>query len=260
MQVEPIASAITDNFFYLVTSGDDALLVDPIDAERAIARVRAASFSRVRVLTTHGHPDHAAGNAEVAEALGAEVLAPAVASAWPVPHDRGLRHGERIALGKEELEVIAAPGHTDDHLVFRCGDLLISGDVYFVGGAANCRNGGDAAELHRTFTERLAHLPDSVRFFPGHDYAEKNLRFCLEVEAENARAAELLAGAERWERDQGPFLVTLGEERAYNPFHRTAEPALQERVASLDAADGFGSDEEASLRTFRALRALRDVY
>lgn len=260
MRVQPLASTFTDNFFWLVTDADDALLVDPIDATVAIDAVRREAPSRVRILTTHGHPDHAGGNAEVAAALDARVLAPADAIHWPVPHDRGLRHGDSITLGASAFDVHHAPGHTDDHIVLHAPGILISGDVFFVAGAGNCRNGGDPGELYRTFHQRLAHLPDETRFHPGHDYASRNLAFCLHVEPDNGTAAALRERIADHARSDGPVLTTLGEERAYNPFHRVHDEVLQRRLRERFPEAVDHEVQDPAEQAFRALRHLRDSF
>ena len=65
MRIEALTSTITDNFFYMIVDGVDAVLVDPIDAPLAIDAARQSGAERVRIFTTHGHPDHVGGNAEV---------------------------------------------------------------------------------------------------------------------------------------------------------------------------------------------------
>lgn len=254
MQIEWIASTISDNFFYLVHDAGEGLLVDPFDARAGVAAVRAAGLERVRVFTTHGHPDHAGGNARVKEELGCEVIASEHASVFRVDADTYVREGDTLQVGAVRFEIRHAPGHTDGHVVAYTPGHLLSGDVYFVGGAGHCKFGGDPDALYRTFAERLADLPDDTMFYPGHDYAEKNARFCLSIEPENAGAHALLAAAQSRSRADGPLLKTLGEERAYNPFHRTGEGALIERLAALDT----GAHDARS--AFVATRALRDVF
>lgn len=260
MRIEGLASTVSDNFFWLVVEGQDALLVDPIDAALAIDAVRALAPARVRVVTTHGHPDHAGGNAEVASALSAQVLAPAEAETFPVARDVGLRDGDTVTVGTTLFKVRRTPGHTDCHIVLHAPGHLISGDVLFVAGAGNCRFGGDPGEHYRTCLERLADVPDGTVFYPGHDYALRNLAFCLDVEPDNAGALERRARWSDWQRADGPILSTLGEERSYNPFLRVREPGLQARMRERcpEIMATWASDPAEG--AFRALRHLRDSF
>lgn len=254
MEIAALASTISDNFFYLVVDGDEGLLVDPFDAPVAIDAVRARSLERVRIFTTHGHPDHCAGNAEVVRALGCEVLASGHAEQFRVEADTYLRDGDTLEVGGARFTMYWAPGHTDGHLVAVTDGHAISGDVYFVGGCGHCRFGGDVDALYETFAQRLVGLPDATMFYPGHDYAAHNLAFCLSIEPDHAVAQSLAARAKTHGREDGPFLLTLGDERSYNPFHRTEDPALQARLRALghEVVDGRSA--------FKTLRALRDAF
>ena len=254
MRIDWIASTISDNFFYLVRDGDAGLLVDPFDARAALAAVEAHGLRDVRVFTTHGHPDHAGGNGAVKDALGCEVIAADHASTFRVDADTYVRDGDTLTVGETRFELRFAPGHTDGHIVAYTPGHLISGDVFFVGGAGHCKFGGDANELYRTFHERLSDLPDETIFYPGHDYAEKNARFCLSVEPGNAGAAALLSEAQGRTREDGPLLKTLGAERAYNPFFRPTDAGLLARLGALET----GAHDPRS--AFVAVRALRDVF
>lgn len=254
MEIRALASTISDNFFYLVLDDGDALLIDPFDARLAIETVRDLAPDRVRVFTTHGHPDHCGGNAMVKEALGCEVIASAHASMFPVEADRQLRDGDELTVGATTWQVRWAPGHTDGHLALHHEGHLISGDVYFVGGSGHCKFGGDPDELYRTFAERLADVPDDTTFYPGHDYAARNLEFCLSVEPDNAGAAAFATRLEGHTRADGPVLTTLGHERSYNPFHRAGDPELQQRLRDLEL------DVTDARTAFKAVRALRDRF
>lgn len=259
MRIRPVASTVSDNFMYLVIDGSEGLLVDPIDADAAVDAVRSEGLRTVRVLTTHGHPDHAGGNARVKELLGCEVLASGHAETFPVEADQLLREGDSLTVGSTTWQIFHAPGHTDGHIVAYTPGHLLSGDVIFVAGAGNCRFGGDAGKHYTTFARGVAELPDETRFYPGHDYAAKNLEFTLWVEPDNAEAARRLGEVASRTRADGPCLSTLGEERVYNPFFRTADTALQSLVAER-WPDLQADVTNPAERTFRILRELRDAY
>jgi len=64
----------------------------------------------------------------------------------PVKLDELIDDGDRIRLGKLEIEVWHTPGHTDSQLSFRLGNLLFSGDnIYRDGcvGAIDAHHGSD---------------------------------------------------------------------------------------------------------------------
>lgn len=261
--ITPIASTVSDNWFYAIEDDGDLLLVDPIDAERAIDHVRARQPKRVRIVATHGHPDHIGGNAEVVQATGARVIASGYSDIFDTPADERVTEGDTVTVGRATWTVRHAPGHTNGHIVLYHPGHLISGDVYFAGGIGNCRFGGDVHDLYRTVTERLATLPDNTVFYPGHDYTVRNMEFCLEVDPDNAQAAALKERANRFYGDdprRAPFLLTLGDERAYNPFHRVGHADVQTTVRTRLAGFWPQDVDDAADAAFRALRARRDRF
>jgi glyoxylase-like metal-dependent hydrolase (beta-lactamase superfamily II) len=147
----------------------DVLVIDPgpnvPEHVRALV-VAARNAEHVRVLVTHGHPDHAAAARPLAEALGAEVWGPDL----PEIVDRVVRDGERITFGAGTLEVIHTPGHTEEHLCFHwlepralfAGDhLLGEGDTTWVAEYPGC-----VADYFDSM-ERLRKL-DLAKIYPAH--------------------------------------------------------------------------------------------
>lgn len=273
MSVETIASSVSDNFFYAVVDpGGRAALIDPVDAEVAVARVRDAGWELEWVINTHWHPDHVAGNAGVLEAFpDAQVVGPAGdrerIDAQFAGEARGgveveMRGGELLRVGELTLDVLDTPGHTAGHVSLRCGNHLFSGDVIFSGGAGHCRAGGDVGVHYATFTQVLAALPDATIFYPGHDYTARNCEFILSIEPEHREARAVLEQA----KAMGPrerFESTLGQERTYNPFLRCADAGLRQALSSrygeaLEAARAQAQSEDEAV--FRCLRALRDRW
>jgi hydroxyacylglutathione hydrolase len=258
MKVEVLASRISDNFFYLLHEGKDGIVVDPVDAKLAIERVNELGLDDVRVLITHGHPDHIAGNDEFVDATGALVMAPASATRFPCPHDIGLQEGDVIPLGDSELHTWHVPGHTDDHLMYFTPENLFVGDLLFFAGVGHCKFGGEVGALFRSVA-RLAELPADARVFPGHDYSTRNAEFGLSVISDDMPLSEMLKRSRATE-SRTLFATTLGRERQYNPFLRAHLPEVQAGArAHGDAWEMAGGADDVE-RTFRVLRALRDGF
>lgn len=265
VDIEVIQSTRSDNLFCLLSDAEtgEAILIDPIDAEEALRRVEEKGLSLRFVVNTHWHPDHTGGNSAVLNACPDAVLAvPEEESGLIQGGQVVLKEGDFLPLGKNSkaLRVIRAPGHTVGHICLYARGHLFSGDVIFVAGAGNTRFGGDANVLARMFLHVLPSLPDDTVFYPGHDYARRNLEFCLHVEPDNAAAKAFLEGLGSLEASD-PVLVTLGQERVWSPFMRVGEEALQARLEENFASVwDEASGESRAERAFVTLRKLRDTW
>jgi hydroxyacylglutathione hydrolase len=93
--------------------------------------------------------------------------------------------------------------------------------------------------------------------YPGHDYAESNFPFVLDLEPGNDAARSRLEAA-RAARKAGeePGAPTLAQERRANPFLRAGDPGVRAAVEGRAGAIPGASDEEV----FVALRRLRDRF
>ncbi len=243
-----------DNNVYLLAEGPDAALVDPGDAAVALGLARDHGVEPRHILHTHGHPDHSGGSRELSERLGAEVLGHAADAPWFRP-GRDLGEGGEMALGALRLRVHLAPGHTPGSVLYEWRGRLLTGDTLFWGGSGNCRNGGDPRRLAETFLGALSRLDGALEVHPGHDYAERNLPFVLDLEPGNEAAARRLEEV-RAARLRGaePRAVSLAQERSVNPFLRAADPGVEEALRRKGIAAG------SPAAAFLALRRLRDAW
>lgn len=243
-----------DNYTYLLAEGADAALVDPGDPAAALALAAAHGLRPRWILHTHGHADHTGGSAEVARALGAQVLGHGDDAAWYRP-DVDLAGRPFVELGGLRVGIHAVPGHTPGSVLLEWRGRLLTGDTLFWAGCGNCRAGGDPRRLAASFAGVIARLDGALLVHPGHDYAARNLPFALALEPGNAAAARRLAAVEAARAGGGePPPSTLAEEREVNPFLRLDAPGVVEAVARRDPAAAAGDAGDR----FVALRALRD--
>ena len=167
-----------------------AAVVDPGgELERVLAAAAAQDVRIEKILVTHGHVDHAAGVAALAERLGVPIEGPhaddafwlaalpehgrryGFAEARAFEPDRWLGDGDRVTLGELELEVRHCPGHTPGHVVFHhaAARFAVVGDVLFRGSIGRTDlPRGNHAQLIRSIRQRLWPLGDDVAFLPGH--------------------------------------------------------------------------------------------
>jgi glyoxylase-like metal-dependent hydrolase (beta-lactamase superfamily II) len=156
---------------YLLVSGRDAALVDPVrerfDTYRQVLGARGLTLRLI--LETHMHADHLMLNRAGKEALGAPLV---MHRASPSPLvDRHVADGDTLELGGARIEVIHTPGHTPDSVCYRAGGALFTGDTLMIGATGRTDfPGGDPGAQFDAVTGRLFPLPDDTRVWPAHDY------------------------------------------------------------------------------------------
>jgi hydroxyacylglutathione hydrolase len=250
------------NFNYLIACSEtgEAIAIDPLDSAQCLQVAREAGWEITQILNTHEHHDHTGGNQAVVDQTGAKVLAHARAKGKIPGLSRGLVAGDIVRVGKTvELEALDTPGHTMCHICLRAHgqqSAIFTGDTLFNAGAGNCHNGGDPQSLYNTFAEQLEKLPPETRVYPGHDYVENNLRFTLDREPDNEKAADLLDQL-TGQDPANAHVSTIAEEREVNTFFRLRSPSviaqLRERFPDLP--------EHPDPRTvFVKLRELRNSW
>lgn len=163
---------------YLLSSGRDAVAIDPIRDAGAIMDAASAEGLRIRhVLLTHVPEDYVGGHFALNRWMAAEIGLSGKAGVT-FAH-RVLQDGDVIRQGTLAIEVIETPGHSHDSLCFLARDLegldtaLFTGDTLLLGETGRVDHLGDGAleralELHHSVHERLFKLPEDTPVYPGH--------------------------------------------------------------------------------------------
>ncbi|HRD34950.1 MAG TPA: MBL fold metallo-hydrolase [Rhodocyclaceae bacterium] len=181
----------------LLFDGGDAVIVDTgyvSHAAQTVEMVRHALAGRdlSRIINTHSHSDHIGGNAAVQRAFDCRIAVPeGMAKAvreWDEAAlllstaaqrgerfhaDETLQAGDQLPMGGLAWQVLEAPGHDMDALVFYNPDkrILISGDALWRDGFgilfADVLGSGDGVGAARTTLEAIARLSVDV-VIPGH--------------------------------------------------------------------------------------------
>ena len=170
----PSPMTLTGTNSYLVDCGDgNGLVIDPgpaierhIDALLDAARARGLKVAAIAV--THGHPDHAPAAAPLAARTGAPVYAH---PAGNVRRDRDLPLNATLDVGRIELDVMDAPGHTFDHVVFGLREeaALFTGDVILGEGTVVIAPPHGAMRPYQQTLKRLAReFGDARTIYGGH--------------------------------------------------------------------------------------------
>ena len=174
--ITKVAVGPMDNNAYLLRCRDtgEQLLIDAAnDPETLLALLGDGGLARV--VTTHRHRDHWQALKPLVAQTGAETVAhEADASAIPVPTSRRGPDGERVSVGRCELEVIHLLGHTPGSIALLYDDPsgsphLWTGDSLFPGGVGKTTSPADFTSLiDDVESELFDRLPDETWVYPGH--------------------------------------------------------------------------------------------
>ncbi|MGE5635756.1 MAG: MBL fold metallo-hydrolase, partial [Nocardioidaceae bacterium] len=159
---------------YLVAdrSGGEGVLIDSGGpTEPLLEAIERHGLTVTRLLLTHHHHDHVAGNHVFKERLGVEILAHPLEAERLLDVDRKIEPGERLRAGGLELEPLHTPGHTAGMLSFLVdGSDVFTGDTLFKGSVGGVRAAGSTgfADIKRSVMDVLLALPPETRVHPGH--------------------------------------------------------------------------------------------
>jgi len=143
-----------------------------------------------------------------------------------------------VKLGESEFLVIETPGHTLGHIAYYepAGRHLFSADALFSLGVGRMFEGQPGPMWAGLL--QLRSLPDDTLVYCGHEYTEANAAFALSVDPKNA-ALNIRATEVKRMRAEGRYTipVSLGMEKAANPFLRADQPALAKAVGLAPGAN-----------------------
>ncbi|MGA9399508.1 MBL fold metallo-hydrolase [Haladaptatus sp.] len=163
---------------YLVISGDEAVVIDPLRefADRYVADADEGGADLRYAIDTHVHADHVSGIRAVAERSEATPVLPVGAKERGLAFDATLvADGDELELGDGTLTALHAPGHTSEMTLFRFDGVLFSADTLFLDsiGRPDLEAGSDGARsladsLYATLHDRIRALPGETLVAPGH--------------------------------------------------------------------------------------------
>ncbi len=231
---------LSDNYSWLLTDSVSGKvgIVDPAEAAPAIAALERLGKGLDFIFLTHHHADHVDGVAELVAKYHPTIVGNG-ADAHRLPKlDIVVHEGSLVEFGAAKLRVIETSGHTVGHISYYIADggILLPGDTLFSLGCGRLFE-GTAAQMFASIS-KYSDLPDDTLICAGHEYTASNVKFAVTIEPEN-KALQARARQVEALRAKGlPTLpVSLGEERATNPFLRAKTPEEFARIRT--AKDNF---------------------
>ncbi len=186
-------SPLTENTYILYNDAGDAIIIDPgcyfnEEKQKLGNYIETKQLQPVQLINTHCHLDHVFGNKWVSEKYGLELFihpneesvlafAPESGRMYGIPFENYtgklhfLQEHDIVTIGKDELKVLLAPGHSPGSICFYCEKqkFVIGGDVLFQESIGRTDlPGGNYETLLKSIREQLFILPDDVTVYPGH--------------------------------------------------------------------------------------------
>ena len=203
MTVKSFANGPFEVNTYLITDGNDALIIDPgAGILPLLGEIKKRELGIRAFLITHPHIDHLDGipalknlfpsvPGYIAKDAVPEISKVSLQARMFGVKDPGILHIENTIKSEEILHIgpfsikpLSTPGHCPGSLSFLIDGSLFPGDVLFRGTVGRTDlPGGSMAILRKSIEKKLFTLPDETPVFPGH-------------------------GEE----------TTIGDEKRYNPF------------------------------------------
>ena len=250
--------AFSDNYIWLIHDHQNAIVIDPGDAQPVLAFLNQHPLKLVAILITHHHADHIGGvlalrntapNIPIYGAL-AEQQNGRISMITQGCIDRQMLFIDALNL---QIEVLEVAGHTRTHLAFYCPQLsaLFCGDTLFAGGCGRLFEGTPAQML--ASLQKIAALPNDTNLFCAHEYTLSNLKFATVIEPNNAALTNRLKTVtEQRAQDIATVPSTLQIELETNPFLRTSNAEVVQTLLDAERLDADKKNDDVAV--FAALR------
>lgn len=253
-EIYPI-SAFNDNYIWIIRQGDNAVAVDPGQAEPVISDLESKELDLRAILITHHHDDHTGGVRALVERYDVPVYGPAFETR-PIPClNEGLAEGDTVRIDgiDTEFEVLEVPGHTMGHIAYttvfnKDYSALFCGDTLFSCGSGRIFEGNSRLMLQSI--DKFRKLSQNTHVYCAHEYTLSNIDWALTVEPNNHALHEWSRRARELRAQDLPTLpTTIAQEQATNPFMRVREQSVIEAVQSY-----AGTELSEAEAVFAALR------
>lgn len=249
--------AFFDNYLWLLSRGQRAVIVDPGDATPVLAALRKQQLQLDAILVTHHHPDHIGGIHTLREQFDVPVYGPR-AEAHKIPGlTQLLDEGDTLEVLGCKLQVMMLPGHTLGHIAYLLPGnpaILFCGDTLFSAGCGRLFE-GTPQQMHESFA-RIAALPDATQIYCTHEYTLSNLAFARTVEPDNqAITAHIEAVKILRNRNEPSVPTTLAQEKLINPYLRVHLPSVR-----MAAEQHCGQSLPELAQVFAAVRRWKDGF
>lgn len=168
-----LIEAKTSSYTYLLADEltREAVLIDSVleCVERDYQLLGELGLSLKYLIETHLHADHITGSGELRKRTAAKICISKEAHIFCA--DVALNDGDELHFGSYSLEALATPGHTENCMSFKIGDMIFTGDLLLVRGTGRTDfQQGSPEKMYQSIHEKIFRLAAATKIYPAHDY------------------------------------------------------------------------------------------
>jgi len=244
-------SAFQDNYIWVISQDNQAVIVDPGEGQAVLNWLEKNQHTPIAIFITHHHSDHCGGISTLLNHYpNLKVFGPAKESIIGV--NIPLEQGDQFEIFDEHFQVLEVPGHTLGHIAYVGDEKLFCGDVLFSAGCGRIFEGTTEQMYHSL--QILKTLPDETQVYCAHEYTAANVAFACSVEPNNKALLQYREKVNRLiAHDQATLPTSIGLEKQINPFLRCDKKIL---VQSISPKLPVTNEEQV----FATLRKWKDTF
>ncbi|MCK5198375.1 MAG: hypothetical protein KAR21_08495, partial [Spirochaetales bacterium] len=118
------------------------------------------------ILVTHSHKPNISGIRTLLKIYDAEIYS-ASDQILSFPSNV-IVPDSSLNLSEIEVEVMKFPGHSEDSLVYKIGEMLFTGDTLCAGNLGDKENKETMEIISKSVSAKIKDMNDSILVFPGH--------------------------------------------------------------------------------------------
>ena len=247
-----IIPCLSDNYSYIVSDGNQALVIDPSESKPIINFLEKNNLELKFVLNTHHHFDHVGGNLELKNKYNILIAGNANDKERIPGIDILLNENEKFNFNMNSIEIINVPGHTSECIAFyiKNENIIFTGDSIFSLGCGRLFE-GSPQQMWNSIC-KIKRLPNNTKIYCGHEYTHSNLNFCLEHDPNNTHLKDKKIDIEKKLNSKQPTIPsTIADEIKTNIFLRCDDSKIKH---------GLGLKDSPDVEVFSKLRDLKDSF
>lgn len=147
--------------------GGEAAIIDPGTFDcNMLELIEDNKMNIKHVFITHDHDSHIKGLKTLLKVYDATIYsASKEIKGFPCAQ---LVHNQKVQAGNYEITAWEVPGHSSDSLVFKCDQMLFTGDVLAAGHIGDTDNEYSRERLLNEIKRKILNIEDNLFIFPGH--------------------------------------------------------------------------------------------